>query len=185
MLKKLFLLTIAVVLLVAIQVGVGSAELVVNGGFETGDFSGWIQWGDNSSSGVYSSPVYSGNYAAYFGPKNSMGGISQTFSTVADQAYTVSYYLANNNFTPNAFSLVIGGITISSMVNADGFDWTKYQFNFTAKSNATEMTFGFYQPYAYYFLDGVSVAPVPLPSALFLFAPGLLGLAAIRRRFTK
>jgi hypothetical protein len=28
-------------------------------------------------------------------------------------------------------------------------------------------------------------APVPIPGALFLFAPGLAGLAAIRRRFTK
>lgn len=28
-------------------------------------------------------------------------------------------------------------------------------------------------------------APVPLPSALLLFAPGLAGLAAVRRRFTK
>jgi hypothetical protein len=33
--------------------------------------------------------------------------------------------------------------------------------------------------------EGNVGAPVPLPSALFLFAPGLLGLAAIRRRFTK
>jgi len=27
--------------------------------------------------------------------------------------------------------------------------------------------------------------PVPLPGALLLFAPGLVGLAAVRRRFKK
>jgi hypothetical protein len=31
----------------------------------------------------------------------------------------------------------------------------------------------------------ISENPVPIPSALLLFAPGLAGLAAIRRRFTK
>jgi hypothetical protein len=34
-------------------------------------------------------------------------------------------------------------------------------------------------------LYGVYAAPVPLPAAVWLFGPGLLGLAAIRRRFTK
>ena len=34
-------------------------------------------------------------------------------------------------------------------------------------------------------LAGPSVAPVPVPAALWLFGPGLAGLAAIRRRFKK
>jgi hypothetical protein len=36
-----------------------------------------------------------------------------------------------------------------------------------------------------YFSIPITVTPVPIPSAMLLFAPGLAGLAAIKRRFTK
>ncbi|MCX5807733.1 MAG: carbohydrate binding domain-containing protein [Proteobacteria bacterium] len=189
MLKKLFLLTAAVVLLVAVQVGVGAAELVVNGGFETGDFYGWNEYAVYLNPPGGSLPVYSGTYAAYFASVGYDGYLSQSISTVAGQTYTISYYLKNWGGSYNEFSLAINSGTLagSVLVNADTFDWTNYQFNFTATSSATNLTFYGRQDPTAYFLDNVSVtnAPVPIPSALLLFAPGLAGLAAIRRRFTK
>ena len=55
---------------------------VTNGGFETGDFTGWVQTGDASFTGIDTFAARSGTYGAFFGP-TSVGGISQSFATVA------------------------------------------------------------------------------------------------------
>jgi hypothetical protein len=43
----------------------------------------------------------------------------------------------------------------------------------------------FYKDYEFYALAVHDGAVVPIPGAIFLFAPGLVGLAAVRRRFKK
>ena len=58
-----------------------SANLVVNGGFETGNFSGWTQTGNTGFGGVEcpgAGFVEEGSCDAFFGPVGSVGGISQT-----------------------------------------------------------------------------------------------------------
>ena len=62
-----------------------SANLIVNGGFETGNFSGWTQTGNTLNDGVTGTfqgvAPASGSYQAYFGAVNSQGGIEQTIAT--------------------------------------------------------------------------------------------------------
>src|SRR5436190_16371503 len=72
-----------------------NANLVVNGGFETGDFSGWTLTGNTVFSGVEcpgSALVFEGNCDAFFGPTGSTGGITQTLTGLTVGAlYTESF----------------------------------------------------------------------------------------------
>src|SRR5205814_9939401 len=69
---------------------------LANGGFETGDFTGWTQFGNlgytavntGSFSGV--SP-HGGTYEAHFGPVTTTGGIQQTVTANAGDTVTVDF----------------------------------------------------------------------------------------------
>ena len=65
-------------------------QAIVNGGFETGDFTGWTRSGTTSISGM----AHSGNYAAQLGstsPTNGNSSISQTF-TAPGSGGTVAFW---------------------------------------------------------------------------------------------
>jgi len=61
-----------------------SEELVKNGGFETGDFTGWTATNSivltNSTVGTYHETAHSGKYSARIGTENVVGRIAQTVS---------------------------------------------------------------------------------------------------------
>jgi hypothetical protein len=58
----------------------GGGNTIVNGGFETGDFTGWTRTGTTA---IVSSPVHSGTHAARLGSTNPTNGdskVAQTFT---------------------------------------------------------------------------------------------------------
>jgi hypothetical protein len=75
--------------------GAAWAGLVTNGGFETGDFSGWTQSGNTAFTGV-GSGAHSGSWGARFGPIGSYGYISQTLATTPGWMYDLSFWEAND-----------------------------------------------------------------------------------------
>src|SRR4030095_9985739 len=82
------------------QIGTGPAGVcgvVQNGGFETGDLTGWTNSGDTSFTGVDSSNPHSGTFALYSGPTSSDGFLDQVLPTVSGTAYDVSFWLANDD----------------------------------------------------------------------------------------
>ena len=156
-----------------------SQPLVQNGGFETGNFTGWILTNDNYSfvdDGSYSyiSP-HSGTYFAALGAEESPGFISQGLQTVANQSYLLSLWFNSPNVyqltsgaltsnTPNEFSVSWNGNTLFNQTNIppiSGSGWTNLQFIVTATSSNSLLQFSEMDDPWYLGLDDVSVTPIP------------------------
>jgi len=160
-------------------------QLIANGDFEAGDFTGWTQSGDTSFDGV-GLTHHSGNYGAFFGAFGAFSGISQSLSVVPGQTYTIDFYVKNGGGTPSAISVNWGTLNLLNTLPTVG-DWTHYNYSEVA-SGATTMDLEFRNDDGFLYLDDVSVtaqtASVPEPSAMidvaFLLVPPL-GVSAIRR----
>ena len=86
-----------------------------NGGFETGDFTGWSGSGNFTDCAVSSSTpaVNSGQYGALLGPAGSPGFLSQTVPTVPGQTYLLSLWLDSpDGLAPNEFLAAWNGSVI-------------------------------------------------------------------------
>jgi len=167
-----------------------AANLVQNGGFEIGDFTGWTQSGNTGYTSVQSSFPLSGTFSAFFGPIGSDGFISQALATTTGQSYTVSFWLANfipgTIEEPNGFHLYWGGSEIFSLLNAPNLGgYTQYSFVAQATSSSTTLSMGFRNDLDYFILDDVDVSPVPIPGAVWLLGSGIVGLIGLKRRMRK
>jgi hypothetical protein len=175
---------------VAAVLGLGSrasAELVVNGDFGTGDFTGWTQAGDTSFTYVQSGYVPLGyTFAAQFGPPTT-GSISQLLTTVPGATYTLSFQLSNDvDGPPNSWSALWNGAQVAGGTDVPAFAYTRDQIKVVANSSSTPLEFDFSNGPGFFYLTGVSVATAE-PSTLAIGgASGLLlvgfGLARRRRR---
>ena len=198
---KTFALIAALALPVAAQ-----AASFQNGSFETGptpggfttlgagntSVAGWTVGGDSID--------YIGTYwNAQDGARsidlagNGPGSVSQTFDTVLNGKYRVTFWLAGNtDGPPPVKSTVVSaggpGTTYTFDTTGDaipGLDWKQYSYNFTAGGTSTTLSFaaGDAGPYGAA-LDNVSVLGVPEPAqwALMIGGFGLIGAASRRRR---
>lgn len=161
---------------------------VSNGGFETGDFTDWTQFGDTSFSGVDTFAPHSGTYAAFFGPVGFPGGIFQTIETTPGRDYTIDFWLMNEadvsgSATPNFFSFNWdGGAAEFTLTDAPASGYTHYSFLLPATSTSTDLRFSFEHGPAFWDLDDVSTTvPEPGSLALVTLAGGLVALARRRR----
>ncbi len=144
---------------VTFTVGSSQGNLVANGGFETGDFTGWT---DDGSGDVNTDPtaVHSGTYGAEYGPVGSLGYLSQTLSTTPGTTYLLSFWLDSpDGDTPNEFQVSWDGTTLLDETNLPAIGWTNIQFVVTATGPSTVLEFGFRDDPAYLGLDDVSVVP--------------------------
>ncbi|BDI33603.1 hypothetical protein CCAX7_56540 [Capsulimonas corticalis] len=164
------------------------ANLVRNGGFETGNFTNWTILGDPRFIGVDGgSDARSGAYGAYFGALGSDTTITQLIPTTPGKEYSFQFDLKNDGGVHNDFSVFFGGRALIKMVDANGFSFTHYYFNETASDPFTAIQFSGRQDPAYYELDNVSVTPastVPEPNSLAALGVGAvcIGAAALRRK---
>jgi hypothetical protein len=180
---------LAVVILSLAMAGVAGANMVINGGFETGDWTGWTPTYASSSSFLeitaQSAAVYDGTHAAIFSANGTEDDtLSQSITTVAGQSYTFAFYLNHNGSyaspTHDDFHVYWNGSSILDLANT-AFPYTLYSY--TVKATGTTSTIAFAgREFSYHYgLDDVSLTETPLPGSLLLLSSGLLGLLGFRR----
>jgi hypothetical protein len=165
------------------------ANLVINGSFETADFSGWTQVNDLSFTFVTDELAGGGPteglYHAAFGPTDpGGGGIIQQIATTAGGVYTLSFDLANLGGTPNAFGLFWDGSFVSIDFDVPAFDYITFTTSLIASGTDTSLGFIFYHDPSFWLLDNVTLSAVPEPAswAMLIAGFGLTGAAMRRRR---
>jgi subtilase family serine protease len=156
-----------------LQVG---QSLVQNGGFETGDFTGWTLVGNtvvanptgetiyNAVEGaLYPLVVHSGNYGAFLGDTQ-VATLSQVLDTIPGENYLFSFWLDNPvSGATQIFQARWDGNYLYAATNPPAFSWTNFEFITTAAGNDT-IRFGAENDPNYFGLDDVSVVRVPSPS---------------------
>ncbi len=154
-----------------------NSGLVMNGSFETGDFTGWTLTGDNSYTAVDNGsvfPPHSGQYEAILGNAASLGYLSQTLVTAPGTSYVLSFWLNNSYGDPgNVFMVSWNGTTLLALTNPVASGWTNYQFVVAAAGTSTVIQFGFKDTGASYLgLDDISVLAMQPPAQ-----PGIAGIS--------
>jgi hypothetical protein len=136
-------------------------NLVVNCGFETGDFSGWdVAWPPEVDPFTNVGPGFphSGSYAADLGAVPGENSVSQTIEgTVPGNFYEVSFWLSNDDFAiPNEFHAQWNGQQIFAVTNMLGLPYTRFSFVVVA-NGFDRLRFDEQQVPAFFHLDDVVV----------------------------
>jgi hypothetical protein len=193
---------IAVCVLILGGSGRAAADLIVNGGFETGDFTGWTFNTPPSflvePSGHAGIPSHSGNYHVNYGSTSSQPGmISQMITDTSGSNYTLGMWLLGDSGT-NEFTVKWNATTIYDMSIPDTLHVaTPYYIplSFTVQGTGTDtLTLQGWDngsnPGAIA-LDDVSLVPAgslaaPEPSSLtVVLGMGILGVAGYLWRRVK
>ena len=167
-------------------------NVIVNCGFETGDFTGWTQGGNTVGQFVYSGApwAYSGNYGAALGPNGSDGYLSQSF-----YGNTLTFA-----FRDDPYGWALDSVAVTAFVNCGGSCMT-YQVSFwlaniaDANGNTTPNDFTVWwngvdvgpslvnsPAFGYTQFGGFVDGTAPEPGSLVLLGSGVLGLAGVVRR---
>jgi hypothetical protein len=144
-------------------------ELVVNGGFETGDFTGWTAGPDNFVALGYGRD---GGFGVKYGSLGVASPLYQTITTTPGATYTFSFFQQTRGGTPNEFQAYWNGGLILDLIDSPiAPTFTQYAFLEVATKSATEIRFGLRQDPSFSAMDDVSVqlaGTVPEPSSLLM-----------------
>jgi hypothetical protein len=183
-------------LMVAVCIGQASADinLITNGGFETGDFTGWTPAENSFPMYTVTTPafVHSGSYAAQIaGYSYDPDTLSQVVADTPGQSYELSFwrYISNGNPTVS-LNVTWNGTSVFSELNPGASQYNQYQqFSATVVGTGSDtLEFICANDPSETYLDDVSLTSttVPEPTTLIVWSVlGGLGLAVARWRKRK
>ena len=178
---------VAFVVAMVISLPAANANLITNGGFETGTFAGWTTGANSFPQSIVTSPVNSGTYAAEIaGFSYNPNTLSQTIATTAGQEYVLSFWRYQVESGPTiSLNVTWNGTSVFSELNPVNADHYQ-QFSFSVFGTGNDLlTFTSANDPSDTYLDDVSLtSTVPEPSSFALVTLGGLGLAmaCCRRR---
>jgi hypothetical protein len=143
-----------------------------NGGFETGDLTGWDS--DQEGASVTSDPgyVHLGNYGVQLGTVGVLGHLTQTLPTIPGSNYLISLWLSNaNGGSPNEFRVSWNQSLLYYATNMTNLAWTNIQVTVTASTSNDTLQLGFRQDPNYLGLDDVSVTPIGPAAPIIITQP--------------
>ena len=152
-------LSVALGLLISLRYA-GMAQSV-NGGFETGDLTGW--GGDQEGASVTSDPryVHSGIYGLELGTVGTLGHLTQTLPTMPGSNYLISLWFNNTNGgNSNEFQVSWNQSLLYDATNMPALTWTNIQLIVTASTPNDTLQLGFRHDPQYLGLDDVSVTSI-------------------------
>jgi uncharacterized repeat protein (TIGR03803 family) len=140
---------------------------IQNGGFETGDFTGWTLSGDTNDTFVDDGtlttiPPESGSYEAALGTTTGSFGYLFTSSvTTPGTGYLISFWFANPFPVPATFLVSWNGNLLMGLTNPPAIGWTNFQFAVQASGSSSVLQFEYLNEVSLFALDNVSVVAVP------------------------
>lgn len=176
--------------------GAARADFIVNGGFETGNFSYWTHTSDGGDAVSPSSlAVHSGQFGAVLQPRGGANGLSQVVTgLIPGNLYTVSFWLSNlSNTGSGSFSAIVssGGHPLVSVAiprSTPAFPYTEFSHDFVATSPTATVSLSYQTAPGQWLLDDVSLTAAPStsvmpapPSAVGLLS-GLVAMGIVQRR---
>jgi hypothetical protein len=164
-----------------------AGELVFNGGFETGNFSGWfvppnVPPGPNGALfRVAGGGGHSGNHYAGIA-STQLQFISQILPTQAGQDYELSFWLRRPLNVPGPFTIRWEGAVVFSqfVLLPDSTNWHQFTLPIHSNITASFLEFGQMTFPNEFQIDDISVVPVPPPSVAAVMMVG--GAVVARRR---
>jgi PEP-CTERM motif len=171
-------------------VSASHADLITNGGFETGDFTGWTTNPVSFPMYIVTAPINSGSFAAQiagfsYGPDT----LSQSITTAAGQSYNLSFWRFQSAGEP-VVTLEVdwnGASIFSESTSTITFN-VYQQFSATVVGTGSDtLTFTSANDPGFTYLDDVSLnistaVPEPETYAMLLAGLGFLGFMARRRK---